>query len=547
MKSQTWKVSSMSRCTSEENNNCSLRGFTLTEFGEKKNQSKYDRVNNVPTLDADVKLEENNSLEQGAAIVCHNVTKWYNNREPVLSDLNMRVPCGSVVDSRGNNRNACAQLEAQLPCCPTPNPETRGYRLATVKNTTAGQLQQTLTRIKTLVYKNFIVMIRNILLLSFVVWIPAAEMYTSNIAFEFNPKSLKMGIINLETNLTVCTNIIPNNQNCSLQNLSCEYLAAVDPDIIEFVNFDSAEDAEAAVHSGWLRGYLVFPQELSQNLYTFAIHGASTSDSVYNSTIVIARFDETNKAASISIKWELFNALDKFLSNVLMSCGLDPRTGISPLQYGQPIYGKPYANLDMREFTLPGVAIIVTFFFPIIVMGTRFIEERNCGMLVRSFVQGAQPWEICVAYLLSEFWVLMAQAILVFIVAVPIGGLEFAGSIWLALALLLLNGYCGSAFGILLGSVCHEKLEVGILTIGVFFPNIFLSGIGWPVEGMPEKLQTIVNILPCTLPAESLRSIVARGLEFSDHRVWPGFVALFVHMLFYSGLIMLIQRRKYTK
>ncbi|CAL8087642.1 unnamed protein product [Orchesella dallaii] len=248
-----------------------------------------------------------------------------------------------------------AQLQSQSSRCPNPCDEKDGYRMATVKNTEAGQLLQTIARIKALTYKNFIVMIRNIFLLSFIIWIPAVELYISNIAFKFSPQSLKLGIINHETNWSVCNSILPTKINCTIKNLSCRYLAAVNPDSIELVHFESAEDAEAAVHFGGVRGYLEFPQEFSHNLYTMATYGASVSESVYNETIVIARFDETIISISIFLKVELYRALEEFLSTVLSSCNLDPRIGMYPLQYGAPIYGND--NMDLREFVLPGVTI----------------------------------------------------------------------------------------------------------------------------------------------------------------------------------------------
>ena len=39
-----------------------------------------------------------------------------------------------------------------------------------------------------------------------------------------------------------------------------------------------------------------------------------------------------------------------------------------------------------------------------------------------------------------------------------------------------------------------------------------LSGIIWPIEAMPVWLQHISVILPMTLPAQSIRAIMGRGM-----------------------------------
>lgn len=96
--------------------------------------------------------------------------------------------------------------------------------------------------------------------------------------------------------------------------------------------------------------------------------------------------------------------------------------------------------------------------------------------------------------------------------------------------------------GFLLGSVCTEEIQAAILAMAAFFPNFLLSGLVWPVEGMPEILQKIVQVFPCTLSAESVRSITSRGWEFTHPNVWPGFVILTAYIIGYFLLTILFHK-----
>ena len=49
------------------------------------------------------------------------------------------------------------------------------------------------------------------------------------------------------------------------------------------------------------------------------------------------------------------------------------------------------------------------------------------------------------------------------------------------------------------------------LSIGSFYPILLLSGILWPVEGMPSYLQSVTWYLPCTCAAQAMRDIMGRG------------------------------------
>ncbi len=50
-----------------------------------------------------------------------------------------------------------------------------------------------------------------------------------------------------------------------------------------------------------------------------------------------------------------------------------------------------------------------------------------------------------------------------------------------------------------------------------------ISGITWPIESMPHIMQIISYALPLTLPIESLRCIISRGVTVSYFKVLIGF------------------------
>jgi ABC-type multidrug transport system permease subunit len=49
------------------------------------------------------------------------------------------------------------------------------------------------------------------------------------------------------------------------------------------------------------------------------------------------------------------------------------------------------------------------------------------------------------------------------------------------------------------------------LGLGSFYPNFLLSGIIWPIEGMPVILQYLALLLPQTYACEAMRSVLSRG------------------------------------
>lgn len=139
---------------------------------------------------------------------------------------------------------------------------------------------------------------------------------------------------------------------------------------------------------------------------------------------------------------------------------------------------------------------------------------------------------------------LVVQSCLIYVVLNVIVGIEVIGSFVLVMLLFIMSGFGGVSMGFFIGSLCNEEIEAALLAMAIFFPNMALSGIIWPIEGMPVVLQYIAYMLPCTLTSEAMRSIFTRGWPFSHPNVWPGYISLLGYILLYFLLTVLIQKFK---
>ena len=65
--------------------------------------------------------------------------------------------------------------------------------------------------------------------------------------------------------------------------------------------------------------------------------------------------------------------------------------------------------------------------------------------------------------------------------------------------------------GLFISTICDEETSAIHMALGSFYPDVLLSGILWPIEGMPIFLRKIVYFLPQTFAIESLRCVLSRG------------------------------------
>ena len=65
------------------------------------------------------------------------------------------------------------------------------------------------------------------------------------------------------------------------------------------------------------------------------------------------------------------------------------------------------------------------------------------------------------------------------------------GPIVWVVSLTILQGTCGMAFGLVISALCDTENDAIQLALGSFYPNLLLSGIIWPLEGMPKELRFV--------------------------------------------------------
>ena len=101
--------------------------------------------------------------------------------------------------------------------------------------------------------------------------------------------------------------------------------------------------------------------------------------------------------------------------------------------------------------------------------------------------------------------------------------------------------------GLVVSTLCDEETSAIHLSLGSFYPNLLLSGVLWPMEGMPVYLRYVSYFLPQTYAVESLRNVFGRGWGIERPEVYFGIVISFSWIFALLALSLIVVRiRKYT-
>lgn len=76
------------------------------------------------------------------------------------------------------------------------------------------------------------------------------------------------------------------------------------------------------------------------------------------------------------------------------------------------------------------------------------------------------------------------------------------------------------------------------------YGGVCLTGVIWPVEGMPIVLRYISLGLPLTMATTSLRSMLTRGWQINEPDVYNGFFATIIWIALFLTISLVVLKVK---
>lgn len=198
-------------------------------------------------------------------------------------------------------------------------------------------------------------------------------------------------------------------------------------------------------------------------------------------------------------------------------------------------------NFESRYFYVPGVIASIAFLLPIILTAQAIVREREIGTLEQIMVTPIRSWELIVGKTIPFAFigfldVIMIAGIGFFWFEVPFRGNPF---ILLLGSLLFLMSSVG--IGLFLSTISSTQQQAQISAFFFVNPAFILSGFAFPLENMPQWLQTITYLNPLRYFLVIIRGIFLKGIGLNI--LWPEMVALAV----LGGLAILLSSLRFQK
>lgn len=188
---------------------------------------------------------------------------------------------------------------------------------------------------------------------------------------------------------------------------------------------------------------------------------------------------------------------------------------IAPLVIAS-IVGVSIPDKRMLDYTAPAILAILILFFGFLLTGISVLRERSQGTMERLMASPATRLDIVGGYLLGFLLFALIQTLIIFFYMVYVIKINFQGDLWQILVFQVIIGVGAVCLGTFISVFARNEFQMMQFIPLIILPQMFLCGLLWPVEQMPDYLQWIAKFLPLTYGVEGIRALMLQGQSLLD-------------------------------
>jgi ABC-2 type transport system permease protein len=182
-------------------------------------------------------------------------------------------------------------------------------------------------------------------------------------------------------------------------------------------------------------------------------------------------------------------------------------------------------RLESRDFMIPGIVALLLLVITTNLSAMAIVREKEIGTLEQLNVTPLRRWELIAGKLLPYGFIGIIDVILVLVVAIYWFEVPMRGSLVLLFAMCLIYLLATLGLGLFVSTISKTQQQA-MLTSTYFFlvPMLYLSGFIFPIENMPDWIQSLTYFIPLRYFLVILRGIFLKGVGLEI--LWPQAAAL---------------------
>ncbi len=197
----------------------------------------------------------------------------------------------------------------------------------------------------------------------------------------------------------------------------------------------------------------------------------------------------------------------------------DPRTMalivIVPLVV-MTLIGLSFPEEDILDYIAPAMLATLALFFSFLLTGISFLRERSQGTMERLMASPVSRLDMVLGYLFGFFVFALTQTLIIVLFTIYVLDVKYFGDLWQIFVFQIVVIIVAVNLGIFTSTFARNEFQMVQFIPLIIIPQVFLCGVIWPVEQMPDYLQWLSSILPLTYAVDGLRDIMLSGKNLID-------------------------------
>ncbi|MFQ5934420.1 MAG: ABC transporter permease [Dehalococcoidia bacterium] len=173
-------------------------------------------------------------------------------------------------------------------------------------------------------------------------------------------------------------------------------------------------------------------------------------------------------------------------------------------------------GLEYVDFLVPGIVAMAIMQMGIFSVTFTLIQYRNQGVLRRLQAAPIRPHNFLVGQVITRLTISILQTLVLLGVAIVIFDVTIVGNLGVVLLLALLGGALFISIGFAVSGFAKTE-EVGAPVANLIaMPMMFLSGVFFPTDSLPDVVAKVAQYFPLTYLAEGLREVSVHGAGITE-------------------------------
>ena len=361
-----------------------------------------------------------------------------------------------------------------------------------------------------ILYKEFIVVLRDPLTLFFMLFPPVVEMIAFGYALDNDVKHMPLIVLD-EDRTQESRLIVQRLENTKTFRFTGEVW--------------SVDELASALRQGKAYAALQIPPDFTRDLRAGRTAYVQVLIDGSSSTIALQAL---NTALGVTLR-------DSVLLLLNETSRRSPPVELRPQVLYNPAMRSP-------NFFVPGVIGVVLQIATTFATAMSLVRERERGTLEQLLVSPLSRWGLMLGKLVPYMCIAMAMAVGLFAIMNWLFQVPIAGSITALLIGTLIYIFALLSLGLLVSTRAQNQMQALQMSMVMILPSVFFSGFIFPRETMPWIFYAIGSILPTTYFISLLRGIILRGAYFPEY--WHHMLILIIMGAVLFALCVLRFRRK---